>query len=83
MTCPNFSQMCTHFLGPNIKLAVIRGTKNVELEYPPPPSPSITNRVRIKAIPKLRYRKTSFSASESEDEMRKSSRIRNDSVCIS
>lgn len=54
-----------------------------DTEYPPPPpSPSITNRARIKAVPKLNFRKTSFSASESEDETRKTYRIRNDSVCM-
>ncbi|XP_022913818.2 transcription factor TFIIIB component B'' homolog isoform X1 [Onthophagus taurus] len=58
-----------------------------DTEYPPPPvSPSkILNR-RIKAIPKLHQRRTSFSigsASESEDDSRRSSygRVRNDSIC--
>lgn len=52
-----------------------------DTEYPaPPPSPSKINRSRIKAIPKLSLRKTSCSASESEDETRKYSRIRNNSV---
>lgn len=52
------------------------------MEYPPPPSsPSKINRSRIKPIPRLHQRKTSFSASESEDETRRQySRIRNDSV---
>ncbi|XP_050312350.1 transcription factor TFIIIB component B'' homolog isoform X2 [Anthonomus grandis grandis] len=51
-------------------------------EYPgPPPSPSKINRARIKAVPKLGLRKTSCSASESEDESRKYGRIRNNSVC--
>ncbi|CAH0551327.1 unnamed protein product [Brassicogethes aeneus] len=49
---------------------------------PPPPSPSKINRSRIKAIPRLNNRRTSFSASESEDESRRQyNRIRNDSVC--
>lgn len=52
-----------------------------DTEYPaPPPSPSKINRSRIKAIPRLSLRKTSCSASESEDETRKYSRIRNNSV---
>lgn len=52
-------------------------------EYPPPPpTPNMTNRARIKAVPKLSYRKTSFSASESEDDSRKFHRVRNDSVCL-
>ncbi|CAG9764498.1 unnamed protein product [Ceutorhynchus assimilis] len=51
-------------------------------EYPaPPPSPSKINRSRIKAVPKLSFRKASCSASESEDETRKYGRIRNNSVC--
>lgn len=56
-------------------------TQNVD--YPPPPaSPSKINRSRIKAIPRLHQRKTSFSASESEDENRRNfNRHRNDSVC--
>ncbi|KAJ8962862.1 hypothetical protein NQ318_001270 [Aromia moschata] len=55
----------------------------VDLEYPPPPpSPSKINRSRIKAIPRLSYRKASFSASESEDESKRnnSNRNRNDST---
>ncbi|RZC40141.1 transcription factor TFIIIB component B'' -like protein, partial [Asbolus verrucosus] len=53
-----------------------------ESEYPiPPPSPSKVNRSRIKAVPRLGQRNTSFSASESEDESRRNHRHRNDSVC--
>lgn len=47
----------------------------------PPPSPSKVNRTRIKAVPRLGQRHTSFSASESEDDSRRNSRHRNDSVC--
>ncbi|KAJ8943991.1 hypothetical protein NQ314_009574 [Rhamnusium bicolor] len=56
---------------------------NSDTEYPPPPpSPSKINRSRIKAIPRLSYRKTSFSASESEDESKRNyNRNRNDSIC--
>ncbi|CAH1116059.1 unnamed protein product [Phaedon cochleariae] len=57
-------------------------TAHSDTEYPPPPpSPNKINRTRIKAVPRLDYRKASFSASESEDESRKNNRIRNDSVC--
>uniref|UniRef100_V5GSX4 Transcription factor TFIIIB n=1 Tax=Anoplophora glabripennis TaxID=217634 RepID=V5GSX4_ANOGL len=58
-------------------------TPNSDTEYPPPPpSPSKINRSRIKAIPRLGYRKTSLSASESEDESKRNyNRNRNDSVC--
>lgn len=52
-----------------------------EVPYPPAPlSPSKINRGRIKVAPRLGQRKTSFSASESEDDNRKSNRHRNDSV---
>ncbi|KRT84632.1 hypothetical protein AMK59_2095, partial [Oryctes borbonicus] len=50
-----------------------------------PPSPTKHLNRRIKAVPKLHQRRTSFSigsASESEDDTRRThSRIRNDSVC--
>lgn len=52
-----------------------------EIPYPPAPlSPSKINRGRIKVAPRLGQRRTSFSASESEDDNRKSNRHRNDSV---
>lgn len=52
-------------------------TENV----PAPPSPSKINRLRIKAVPRLGQRRTSFSASESEDDNKKNyNRHRNDSV---
>lgn len=55
-------------------------TENV----PAPPSPSKINRLRIKAVPRLGQRRTSFSASESEDDNKKNyNRHRNDSVRIS
>ncbi|KAJ3666248.1 hypothetical protein Zmor_001701 [Zophobas morio] len=55
-----------------------------DIEYPiPPPSPNKINRSRIKAVPRLGQRNTSFSASESEDESRRNYRHRNDSVCSS
>ncbi|GJQ79163.1 hypothetical protein Trydic_g5413 [Trypoxylus dichotomus] len=51
----------------------------------PPPSPTKHLTRRIKAVPRLHQRRTSFSigsASESEDDTRRThSRIRNDSVC--
>ncbi|KAI4467694.1 rna polymerase iii transcription initiation factor b [Holotrichia oblita] len=57
---------------------------DTEYQQPPASPTKILNR-RIKAIPKLHQRRTSFSigsASESEDDTRRShSRIRNDSVC--
>lgn len=55
---------------------------NSDTEYPQaPPSPTKFNRTRIKAVPRLGQRRTSFSASESEDDNRKSyNRQRNDSV---
>lgn len=54
---------------------------NDKVTYPPPPtSPSKLNRGRIKVAPRLGQRRTSFSASESEDDGKKSSRHRNDSV---
>ncbi|CAH2009156.1 unnamed protein product [Acanthoscelides obtectus] len=59
----------------------LQGIQQNENEYHrPPPSPTKINRSRIKAIPRLGYRKTSFSASESEDEGKRN-RNRNDSVC--
>ncbi|XP_056631162.1 uncharacterized protein LOC130441479 [Diorhabda sublineata] len=62
--------------------SVINNTSLSDTEYPlPPPSPNKANRTRIKPIPRLAHRKTSFSASESEDESRKINRNRNDSVC--
>lgn len=53
-----------------------------DTEYPqPPPSPTKINRTRIRPTPRLGQRRTSFSASESEDDNRKSyGRHRNDSV---
>lgn len=53
-----------------------------DTEYPPaPPSPTKFGRTRIKAVPRLGQRRTSFSASESEDDNRKIyNRQRNDSV---
>lgn len=52
-------------------------TENV----PAPPSPSKINRLRIKAVPRFGQRRTSFSASESEDDNKKNyNRHRNDSV---
>lgn len=52
-----------------------------DVVYPPaPPSPNKINRSRIKVAPRLGQRRTSFSASESEDDNRKSGRHRNDSV---
>lgn len=52
-----------------------------DITYPPaPPSPSKINRGRIKVVPRLGQRRNSFSASESEDDNRKSNRHRNDSV---
>ncbi|KAJ8916348.1 hypothetical protein NQ315_005045 [Exocentrus adspersus] len=64
-------------------LPIINHAPNSDTEYPPPPpSPSKISRSRIKAIPRLGYRKTSFSASESEDESKRNyNRNRNDSVC--
>lgn len=57
------------------------GVLNSDIEYPiPPPSPNKVNRSRIKAVPRLGQRHTSFSASESEDESRRNYRHRNDSV---
>lgn len=54
-----------------------------DITYPPaPPSPSKINRGRIKVVPRFGQRRQSFSASESEDDNKKSSRIRNDSVSI-
>lgn len=66
----------------NIKKVIPEVYSASDSEYPaPPPSPSKINRSRIKAIPRLSQRKTSCSASESEDETRKYGRIRNNSVC--
>ncbi|XP_030764674.1 uncharacterized protein LOC115888925 isoform X2 [Sitophilus oryzae] len=67
----------------NIKHVQFEAHNNVsDLDYPiPPSSPSKFNRSRIKAVPRLSQRKTSFSASESEDESKKYGRIRNNSVC--
>lgn len=57
--------------------------ENSDIAYPPaPPSPSKISRGRIKVVPRLGQRRQSFSASESEDDNRKSNRIRNDSVSI-
>lgn len=51
------------------------------IEYRAPQSPNKINRTRIKAIPRFGQRRTSFSASESEDDNRKTYiRQRNDSV---
>ncbi|KAL3285984.1 hypothetical protein HHI36_000498 [Cryptolaemus montrouzieri] len=63
------------------KIASPHASGGSDTEYPPPPaSPNKVNRNRIKAIPRLGYRKISFSASESEDESKRSSqRTRNDS----
>lgn len=59
----------------------VKETGNIT--HPPaPPSPSKINRGRIKVIPRFGQRRQSFSASESEDDNRKSNRIRNDSVSI-
>lgn len=56
---------------------------NSDIAYPPaPPSPSKISRGRIKVVPRLGQRRQSFSASESEDDNRKSNRIRNDSVSV-
>lgn len=54
-----------------------------DITYPPaPPSPSKINRGRIKVVPRFGQRRPSFSASESEDDNKKTNRIRNDSVSI-
>nr|CAH7730343.1 unnamed protein product [Callosobruchus chinensis] len=70
--------ICTSDKDYNDTLQAIQQNDN---EYQrPPPSPTKINRSRIKAVPRLGYRKTSFSASESEDECKRN-RNRNDSVC--
>ncbi|XP_076268306.1 transcription factor TFIIIB component B'' homolog Bdp1 [Rhynchophorus ferrugineus] len=66
---------------PNIKHIVPDVQSPLDSDYSvPPSSPTKYNR-RVKAVPKLKQRKTSFSASESEDESRRNGRIRNNSVC--
>lgn len=69
------------FSAPNIK-HIVPDVQSPALDSDysvPPSSPTKYNR-RIKAVPRLGQRKTSFSASESEDESRRHGRIRNNSV---
>lgn len=65
----------------DIKRISVTETSKDDSAYPPAPmSPSKINRGRIKVAPRLGKRRTSISASESEDDNRKSNRHRNDSV---